>query len=119
MSLDHIEAAGRKAKGKRPIFFEDRQVEQLMNITMALAGELAVTRERLDTIERLLEKADIVKKVDIETYVPDSKQAEDERQLAQQEYISRILRIIQQEREAITEGASQKSYESVMDSLSK
>ncbi|WP_317928542.1 hypothetical protein [Halioxenophilus sp. WMMB6] len=119
MSVDYIAEAGRKAKGKRPYFFDDRQTEQLLNITMAIAGELAVTRERLDTIERLLEKSGTLTRESIENYVPDSKAAEDERQLWQQEFIARILRIVQQEREAITENqAGQPSMDEVVDSLS-
>ena len=43
-----------KAKGRRPYFFDDPAVDKLLAMTMALAGELAVTRERLDTVERIL-----------------------------------------------------------------
>lgn len=106
MSVDYIADAGRKAKGKRPYFFDDPQVEQLMNITMSIAGELAVTRERLDTIERLLEKSNVLKQADIDGYVPESKAVEEARQLKQQEFIARILRIVQQQREAINEAES-------------
>jgi len=106
MSVDYIADAGRKAKGKRPYFFDDPQVERLMNITMSIAGELAVTRERLDTIERLLEKADVFNQADVDSYTPDTKEVEAERQIKQQEYVARILRILQQEREAIQEGGS-------------
>jgi hypothetical protein len=43
----------RKAKGKRPVYFNDPENDKLLAITMAVAGELSVLRERLDTIERL------------------------------------------------------------------
>ncbi len=119
MSIDYVKESGRKAKGKRPYFFEDKQTEQLLNITMALAGELAVTRERLDTIERLLEKSGAVKIDDIENYTPESKDVEDARQLKQQEFIARILRIIQQDREATTESSKgPKSYQEVVETIS-
>ena len=55
-SVDWIALAGAKPKGKRPYFFDDPAVERVLAITMAVVQELAVTRERLDTIERLLEK---------------------------------------------------------------
>lgn len=119
MSIDYIAEAGRKAKGKRPYYFEDRQTEQLLNITMALAGEVAVMRERLDTVERLLEKAGVLTQESVDTYVPETKAAEDARQLWQQEFIARILRIVQQEREAITENrAGQPTMEDVVEALS-
>ncbi|NVK56276.1 MAG: hypothetical protein HWE26_11700 [Alteromonadaceae bacterium] len=105
MSTDYINDAGRKAKGERPYFLADQQTEQLLNITMALAQELAVTRERMDTIERLLESGNGVTREAIENYKPDPVAAE-QRQLWHQAFIARILRIIQQNREDITERAN-------------
>jgi hypothetical protein len=102
MSLDYIQLAGTKAKGKRPQFFEHSETERLMSILMAVAGELAVTRERLDTVERLLQAKGLVSQDEIEQFAPSSEQAE-QRGLMQQEYIARILRIVQQEKEAIEE----------------
>jgi hypothetical protein len=43
----------RKAKSKRPIYFNNPECDKLLAIIMALAGELAVTRERLDTLSGL------------------------------------------------------------------
>lgn len=102
MSLDYLQLAGTKAKGKRPQFFEDADNERLLSILMAVAGELAVTRERLDTMERLLEAKGVVSQQEIESFTPDRDQAE-ARGLLQQEYIARILRIVQQEKEALEE----------------
>jgi hypothetical protein len=99
-TLDPLALAGAKARGKRPVFFADRDVERLLNIVMAVAQEVSVLRERLDTVERLLEKNGAVTRADIEGFTPTKAEAE-ERGLATQEYIARILRIIQQEREAI------------------
>ncbi|MBW4504596.1 MAG: hypothetical protein KME57_34885 [Scytonema hyalinum WJT4-NPBG1] len=48
------------AKGKRPVYFEDPQTDKVLAIVMALIGEVSVLRERLDTIERLLEAKDIL-----------------------------------------------------------
>ena len=47
--------ASRKSKGKRPWFYESKEAERVLNVALALAQELAVTRERMDTLERLLE----------------------------------------------------------------
>jgi hypothetical protein len=104
MSIDPIKEAGRKARGKRPLFFEDQQAERVLNITMALAQELAVTRERLDTLERILASKGQVNRSDIEQWQPNDEEAR-ERQLWQQDFIARILRIVQQEREGIKEAA--------------
>ncbi len=54
-TINDILMAGDKSKGGRPYFFNDQAVERVLNITMAVATELAVARERIDTLERLLE----------------------------------------------------------------
>jgi len=99
--VDYISIASNKPKGKRPYFFEDPAVERVLNITMAVVGELAVSRERVDTLERLLEAKGILTREEIESYVPTSPEIEEQRQLWHSEYISRVLRIIQQEMEEL------------------
>ena len=98
--LDVNALANAKAKGKRPYFFDDPAVERVLSITMAVAGELAVTRERLDTVERLLEAGKPVSRAAIDAYRPDDDAAK-QRQEWHAEYIARILRIVHQELEAL------------------
>lgn len=114
-----LKLANAKAKGKRPYFFEDPAVERVLNITLALAGELAVARERMDTIERILEKKGILTRQEIETYLPDSSEIEEQRQRWHAEYIARVLRIVQQEIEAIQDPESNKSMQEIAQLLSK
>lgn len=99
--VDYIKLASSKSKGKRPYFHNDPAVERVLNITMAVAGELAVMHERLDSIERILEKKNLVLREEIENYIPTSKEIEEQRQTWHSEYISRILRIVQQEMEEL------------------
>ena len=99
--VDYINIASNKAKGKRPYFFEDPAVERVLNITMAIGMELAVARERIDTLERILESKGILTRDEIESYTPTSKDIADQRQQWHSEYISRILRIVQQEMEEL------------------
>lgn len=100
--IDWIALSAKKAKGKRPAFFDDPAVDRLLSITMALAGELSVTRERLDTLERLLDAKGVVSRGEVEEYRPD-RQAGYERGVATREYIARVLRGVQQDMEAIAE----------------
>jgi hypothetical protein len=100
--VDWIALAGKKAKGKRPAYFEDPALDRLTSIVMALAGEVAVTRERLDTVERLLEAKGSITRADIDAYRPD-RDAGYERGLATREFIARILRGVQQDMEALAE----------------
>ena len=84
------------AKGKRPVYFDDPQTDKVLAIVMALIGEVSVLRERLDTIERLLEAKDILAIADIEAYQPDDEVAK-EREQWRAEYIARVLRVLQTE----------------------
>lgn len=91
--------ASNKPAGKRP-YFLDKEVERVLAITMATVQELAVARERIDTLERLLEAKGLVARDEIEAFTPTADQAA-ERGLWMQEYLVRVLRIVQQEAEAV------------------
>lgn len=113
---EYIRLSGNKAKGRRPFFFHDPSVEKVLNITMALAGEVAVMRERMDTIERLLDAGQLISRDAIEKFVPDEKQAE-ERQEIHAEFIARILRIVQQELEAIADPTLDQPVEEIANDM--
>ncbi len=115
--IDPLALAGAKAKGKRPWFFKDPDVERVMNITLALMQEVAVLRERLDTVERLLERDGTVSKASIEAFSPSKAEAA-ERGAWMQEYIARVLRVLQQDREAIERG-EESSSEDVAEEFAK
>lgn len=114
--IDPLALAGARPKGKRPWFLESRDAERLMTIVMAMAQELSVVRERMDTIERLLDKNGALTRADIETFTPSKAEAA-ERGAWTQEYLARILRILQQEQEALS--ADDASSEDVADELAK
>jgi hypothetical protein len=100
--IDWIARAGAKAKGKRPAYFEDPAIDRTLSIVMALVAEVSVLRERLDTVERLLETKGTINRSDIETYHPD-KAAGQERGLLIKDYIARVMRSVQQDMEALAE----------------
>lgn len=114
--VDWVARAGTRAKGKRPEFFADPAVDRLTSLAMALMAEVSVLRERLDTVERLLEAKGTVRREDIASYVPD-KTAGDERGLATRAFVARVLRGFQQEVEAL--GADDPPIEEVVARLAK
>jgi hypothetical protein len=69
--------------------------ENHFSITMSVVAELAVARERIDSLERILINKGLLNEDDVESYIPDEKAAQ-ERQLAQIEYSTRIFRSMQQ-----------------------
>jgi hypothetical protein len=92
-----LSTASGKPAGKRP-YFMTPEVERVMAIAMSIAQELAVARTRIDTLERILERKGIMSRADIDAFQPTPEDAT-ERGLWTQEYIARVLRIVQQEAE--------------------
>lgn len=105
---DVVRLANAAPSGKRPHFFSDADVDRLLAIVLAMAGELAVTRERLDTVERLLAQRAVLEPEAIEQYRPDAEAARQRGQM-QIEYIARLLRVLQQEVEQLQRGTARES----------
>jgi hypothetical protein len=91
----------RVAKGRKPQYFSDPAIDKLLWITMTLASELSVTRDRLDAVERLLEKKRVLKVEDVDGYEP-TPEAEAAREARRQDYLDRVLRAVQAELEEVT-----------------
>jgi hypothetical protein len=98
--IDWIARSGARAKGRRPEFFDEPAVDRLYSVVMALVAELSVVRERLDTVERVLDTKGSLTREDIESYMPDA-EAGHERGVATKAYIARVMRGFQQEVEAM------------------
>ena len=118
LNLDTIALAGTRARGKRPYFFKDPDVERVLSIAMVVAMEHAVTRQRLDALERLIEQKGLFTREELEQFHPDAT-AEAQRTRWTQEYIARVLRIVQQDTEAMQGGGMDVPVEEVMDVLRK
>ncbi len=82
----------RVTKGKRPYFFDDPNIDQMMTFILELTMEVSVVRERLDTVERLLDQKTSITRDDIESYRPDG-DVEAERVAWRDAYIKRVLRM--------------------------
>ena len=89
----------KSAKGKRPIYFENPETDKLLAMVLALAEEVSVLRDRMDTVERLAEAKGLLSSTEIETYQPNP-QAASEREQRRADYIARILRVVQTDLEA-------------------
>ena len=91
----------RTAKGKRPRYFSDPAVDRLLGILMTLVGEVSVLRDRLDSVERLIEKGGLFRQEDIDGFQPDE-EAEAERENVRRRYVERVMRVVQNEYEETT-----------------
>jgi hypothetical protein len=82
----------RQTKGKRPGFFDDPSADQMMTFILELATEVAVMRERLDTVECLLDEQGSVTREAIESFEP-SPEVEQRRSEWLAAYYGRVLRM--------------------------
>ena len=108
----------RTAKGRRPYFFDDPNIDKLLAMIMALTGEVSVLRERIDTHERLAAKKKWSSHQAIEDYEPDDI-TEAFRSQWRSEFIARVLRIVQVELDQISRESEEKEYEKIVEEVSK
>jgi len=101
MSID-LEAVKQSVAGaseKRPAYFDDENVDRVLGVVMSLAGEVAVTAERLDTLERVLADKGLVLADELAGYEPSS-EVVGERFRWHQAFVERLLRVLAQEFES-------------------
>ena len=100
----------RTAKGKKPQYFSYPTIDKLLSMVLTLMGELSVTRDRLDTVERLIENNGLFKVDDIEHYeIPDDVNAI--RMDRRSAYIARVLKAVQDELDALEQKGDGKNTE--------
>ena len=80
-----------EASPRQPVSGLTDTQDQLFGMVTALAAQLAVTRERLDTVERLAAKAGLFGPVDVDAFEPDA-EASVERDAMRKGLIARIFR---------------------------
>lgn len=81
----------RSSKGARSRFFDDPAIDQIMTFFLEMMAETNALRERVDTIERLLDENGAVSRGAIEAYQPNN-DVDAERSAWSQAYINRVLR---------------------------
>lgn len=104
---------GRVAKGKKPQYFSDPAIDKLLWMTLTLMEELSVTRDRLDTVERLLAKKRVLTRGEIDRWKADSAAAA-ERASRRAAYVDRMMRAVQAELEEQTGAGMPRSAEDVV-----
>ncbi len=81
---------------RQPAFFDDPAVDRLMHMFLALAEEVAVTSERLDTHEKILAAKGLITADEFATYEP-SPEERGQRVANHKAFVARLLDVIQQE----------------------
>ena len=113
-SVDEV-ALQRKAKGKRPYYFSNPDVDKLLSMVMALTGELAVARDRIDTLERVAAAKGLFSSDDIEAFELDEA-AMQTRAERNKRMLREVSRIIVGEIEDL-EDANEEAYAAVVEQV--
>jgi hypothetical protein len=96
MSQNPDEVIPRHARGRRPHFFEDPSTDKLLAVVLELTQELSVLRERVDTMQKLLDRRGALPSDEVEGFVADP-EVEAERARIRQEYLQRVFRVLRHE----------------------
>ena len=105
-------------RGKRPQIFDDRGVDYAMAITMALAEEVSVLRDRMDLVERVAADKGVIIANDIENYHLDEA-ALQEREKSRQAFMDRLFAIFHQEASELGEVRSSDDYQKILDEIAE
>ena len=105
----------KKAKGERPKYFADPAIEKVLSITLALAGEVAVLRDRLDTVERLSADGKPISPKAIDNYEPDA-DVRSERDIWREKFLDVVLHVVHQDAENLQRKADTQPYEAAVKS---
>ncbi len=73
--MKHAHPTGLSLKPEQ-VFFKDPATDRLLAMVMTLAAELHVTKDRLATLEMLLEKSKVVAPNALDTFIPAAQEAE-------------------------------------------
>jgi len=102
----------RKAKGQRPVYLQDAIVDKLLSMVVSLAGEVTVLRERLDTVERLIDASGELRQR-VDSYHP-SADVIVEREAWRARFLDNVLVSIRQEYEELEKMDEQQPYTAVI-----
>jgi hypothetical protein len=86
----------RVSKGRKPQYFHDPATDKLHSMVLALTQELSVARDRIDTLERLIERAGVFPASAVESYLPNAGEAA-VRSARRAAMLSRVFRSTEQE----------------------
>ncbi len=87
----------RSAKGRKPQYFEDPATDKLLDMVVKLTAELSVTRDRLDSLVRLMARRNMgITPADLEQFEESTADGQ-ERSDARRQLIAQVLQVIDDE----------------------
>lgn len=106
----------RTVKGKRPDFFDQPGVDYLMSMTMVLAQEMTVLKDRLDLVERVAAAKGVVLREEIENFELDQ-EALEAREQGRQEFFDRLFVVFAQEVAELQRNDTKEKFQETLDDI--
>jgi len=107
----------RVAKGREPRYFADPATDKLLSMVLALTQELSVARDRIDTLERLLDRKGLLAASSVDTYLPTTEEA-GQRAVVRMAMLRRVFRAVEKEAAGLEGDAGTVQPDQVADLLS-
>lgn len=108
----------RVARGNRPWFLDHPDTERVLSIVLAVASEMSVLYERVDTLERVASEKGYFTLDDLESYTPPP-EAEKARAEWREAFLDRMFRILLEETGALEAKARETAYKEFVQSLNE
>jgi hypothetical protein len=108
----------RTVRGKRPQFFANPGLDEAMSMIMVLAEEVAVLRDRLDTVERVAADKGVFMAAEIEGYEFDQA-ALAARENWRQQFFERMFYLLRQQAAEAAGGDTAERYAEALESIAQ
>ena len=108
----------RSIKGHRPQFFDDREIDRLHGMVMAMATEMAVLYQRIDTMERVAATKGVMLRDELIAFRPDAS-VEAEREAWRQKFLDRIFYLYREELDDRLGRESAQQYQDFLDDIGR
>ena len=106
----------RESKGKRPSFYDDPSLDQMMSMLLTLAQEVSVLADELDATHRVLAKHGIDTRTEIASLKFDQG-ALDERETRRQEMLRRLFYLVRKDAAEAAGQETLSSYNAALDEI--
>jgi hypothetical protein len=107
----------RTVRGRRPQFHDDAAIDKLHGMIMAMATEMSVLYERLDTMERVAAGKGVMLQTELENYTPDA-EAAGAREAWRQKFLERLFYLYREEVDDRLSKDSDASYAAFLKEIS-
>ncbi|MFZ9708324.1 MAG: hypothetical protein ACO3CV_01655 [Steroidobacteraceae bacterium] len=108
----------RSVKGRRPQFFADKEIDRLHGMVMAMATEMAVLYQRIDTLERVAARKGVVPREELEQFHPDT-DTEIEREAWRQKFLDRLFYLYREEVDDRVGRENDGQYQQFLDDIAR